>query len=109
MEDFSKITKVLEALGYGKEHDLRFTLHRFERLDSAHIKFKEKDRKKILEVFEKFHFRHAVKVKEGEFPSSVGVLPFNRFIEFLEEYDEKFDLNWCEIDLKEVVLKPIYL
>jgi hypothetical protein len=36
-------------------------------------------------------------------------LPFNRFIEFLEEYDEKFDLNWCEIDLKEVVLKPIYL
>lgn len=109
MEDFNKIIKVLEALGYGNEHILKFKIKRFERLDPAHIKFNEKNKEKIIEIFMKFHLRHAVEATEDEFPASRGVLPLNRFIQFLEEYDEKFDLNWCEIDLKEITIKPIYL
>jgi hypothetical protein len=27
----------------------------------------------------------------------------------LREYDDKFNLNWCEIEFKELTIKPVYL
>ena len=103
-----KIEKILNALGYEEDAVIMFTLRRFERLNKHHIKLNISN-EKIQDVFEKFHERFGVKIHDNEFPSSSGNLKIRHFIEFLEAYDEKFDLNWCEIDLKELIIRPRYL
>jgi len=104
-----KIKAVLQALGYPEDATIRFTVHRFEKLDKIHVNVKKKEKAEIEEMFNLFHKRFGLKIKGDNFPSSQGELQIFKFIEFLEEYDEKFNLDWCDIDFKELTIKPTYL
>lgn len=109
MSRIEKIKSMLHSLGYTHDATVRFIVRRFEKVDSLHVSVRGKNDDKVKEMFDKFHVRHGVNIVGGNFPSSSGQLQIDRLIEFLEEYDEKFNLNWCEVDFKELIIKPAYL
>lgn len=109
MERTSKIKNILNSLGYLEDSTIKFVIKRFEKVDHIHVSVTGKDEEKLMEMFELFHKKHEVKISEGNFPSSVGELDMSSFMDFLEEYDKKFNLDWCEIDFKELTVKPVYL
>jgi hypothetical protein len=84
-------------------------VHRFEKVDKLHTNVKGKEKDRLEEMFELFHKRFGVKIKGDNFLSSHGELQISKFIEFIGEYDEKFNLDWCDIDFKELTIKPVYL
>jgi hypothetical protein len=105
----SKVRDMLYSLGYAQDATIMFTIKRLERLDPIHVNASGKEEEQIKEMFDLFHRRYGVRIIGGVFPSSSGSLQIDTLIEFLEEYDEKFNLDWCEIDFKELIVKPIYL
>jgi hypothetical protein len=104
-----KISRVLETLGYRPDDELLFTLRRFEPIDRIHTKIDATDDEEAMRKFSMFAERHRLRVIGNEFPSLNGVLKVRELIEFLREYDDKFDLAWCELDFKEMVIRPNYL
>ena len=109
MPHIGKVQKVLEALGY-KENDLvLFKLKRFEKLNRTNVNIEAKDAKELKEKFMMFAERHKLNVVDDQFPALHGSMELKELIEFLREYDEKFNLNWCELDFKEITIKPVYL
>jgi len=109
MPHISKIKKVLEALGYKDEDLLQFKLKRFEKLNRTNVNIEAKDEKELKEKFKMFADRHNLEIIDDKFPALHGSMELKNLIEFLREYDERFNLNWCEIDFKEITIKPVYL
>lgn len=109
MPHIEKVRKVLEALGY-KENDLiLFKLKRFEKLNKTNVNIQSKDTHDLKEKFKLFAERYNLRIIDDDFPALSGNIELKDLIEFLKEYDEKFNLNWCEIDFKEITVKPVYL
>ena len=109
MPHIGKIQKVLEALGYQENDLILFKLKRFEKLNLTNVNLKAKDTKELKEKFEMFAERHKMKIIDEQFPALHGSMELKNLVDFLREYDEKFNLNWCEIDFKEITIKPVYL
>jgi hypothetical protein len=109
MSRIEKIKSVLQSLGYSPDMTVRFTLRRFEKVDRIHTNAKVKSEEQLKERFELFNNRYDMKIVGDNFPSSSGQLKVKNFFEFLEEYDEKFNLDWCEIEFKEITIKLAYL
>jgi hypothetical protein len=109
MPHIAKIRKVLEALGYKEDDLLLFTLRRFEKLSKSNVNIEAKDNNELKEKFRMFAARNDLRVLDSDFPSLNGSMKLKNLIDFLREYDEKFNLNWCEIDFKEITIKPIFL
>lgn len=109
MNRIEKIKNMLESLGYTSDMNVMFTLKRFEKVDNIHSNVKGKDDEQIYEMFKMFNSRHKLRIVGQTFPSSAGEMSIKNFLDFLEEYDDKFGLEWCEIDFKELSIKPVYL
>ena len=109
MERNQKIKNMLEALGYTCDANIRFSLRRFEKVDRIHSNVKGKDEEQLNEMFKLFHTRFGIKIAGNTFPVSTGEISVKKFMDFLGEYDEKFGLDWCEIEFKELSIKPAYI
>lgn len=109
MPHILKIKKVLEALGYKESDELLFTIKRFEKLRKTNVNVEVKDDNVLQEMFKMFAKRHNMTIINNEFPTLNGSMKLKDLINFLREYDEKFNINWCEIDFKEITIKPAYL
>jgi hypothetical protein len=109
MPHISKIQKVLEALGYKETDLITFKLKRFEKLNKTNVNIQAKDANELDEKYKLFTERYELRIIDDAFPAVSGRMELKEFIEFLREYDEKFNLNWCEIDFKEFTIKPAYL
>jgi hypothetical protein len=94
MADLEKIRRIAEALG---EERIKFVIRRDEPLE-------KEERFKII------HEKYGVEIRKGKaFPTSYGELLIDDFINFLEEYDDDFELETTLIDLEAVVINPLYL
>jgi len=90
---FELISKVVDVLG----GEVNFVLRRTELLEDE-------------EGFRELHERYGLKYKISRgYTHSYGRLNKERFLEFLREFDAKFDLNTCVIDLGGVTINPSLL
>jgi len=109
MPHIEKIKKVLETLGYKENDVLLFTIRRFEKLKRESVNITANNNEELAEKFRLFAERNKLRIIDETFFSLKGNMELNNFMEFLREYDEKFNLNWCEIEFKELTIKPVYL
>ncbi|MDD5181668.1 MAG: hypothetical protein PHC66_00685 [Candidatus Nanoarchaeia archaeon] len=109
MERIERIKRVLDALGYKETSTVQFTLRRFEKVDRIHANIKGKTDEQLHEIFKMFNKRYEMKLVGESFPSTAGALTVKEMLDYLEEYDNKFSLDWCELDFKEVIIKLSYL
>ncbi|MCW1296692.1 MAG: hypothetical protein OH319_03345 [Candidatus Parvarchaeota archaeon] len=104
-EEIEKIRKILCALGIeGKK--VKFAIRRSEFLDEEHVNTSGNIKEKFIEL----HQNYGVKIENlRSYPVSYGELEMEKFIEFLEEYDEMFDLNYTLIDVDAIIINPSLL
>ena len=109
MDRIERIKRVLDVLGYKEETKVQFTLRRFEKVDRIHANIKGKNDEQLHEIFKMFNKRYGMKLVGESFPSTAGALTVKEMLDYLEEYDHKFSLDWCELDFKEVIIKLNYI
>ena len=109
MPHIEKIKKILDALGYKDGDVLLFTIRRFEKLKRESVNIAAKNNEELSEKFGLFAERNKLRIVDDKFFSLNGNMKLSNFIDFLREYDDKFNLNWCEIEFKELTIKPVYL
>ena len=90
---FELISRIVDVFG----GEVNFALRRTELLE---------DEERFRELHEKYGLRY--KISRG-YTHSYGKLNKEKFLEFLREFDAKFDLNTCVIDLGGVVINPSLL
>jgi hypothetical protein len=91
---FEKIGKIVDALG---EKRVKFAVRRTEPVENKND-------------FVALHEKYGVKCKIGQNSSnSYGSLEKEAFLNFLKEFDKKYDLGTTLIDLESVVINPLFL
>ncbi len=99
-EFFKKVRRILDALELRK---VKFSVRRSETLDEDFVNLSENVRERFVELHEKYD----LKVKNiSTFPVSSGELEIEKFLKFLKEYDELFNLEYTVIDLGFLILNP---
>lgn len=94
MDRFEKIRKIAEVI-HG--NNIVFIIRRTEPVDRE-------------ETFVKLHEKFGVNQKLTRVSAtSRGELPIDKFIEFIREYDEQFELGTTIIEMESVVINPLLM
>jgi len=94
MDRFEKIRKIAEIV---QGNNVVFVVRRTEAVDNE-------------DAFLKLHQKYGVDCKTTKISArSQGELPIEKFIEFLKEYDDQFELGETIIELESVVINPLLM
>jgi hypothetical protein len=94
LDKFDKIKKIAEVV---QGDNIIFIVRRTEPVDDE-------------EAFVKLHAKYKLKCQTTRVSArSQGELPLNKFVDFLKEYDEQFELGETVIELESVVINPLLM
>ena len=94
MDRFEKIKKIAEVV---QGNNVVFIIRRTEPVDRK-------------EEFVKLHEKYGLNRKLTRVSATTrGELPLNKFVEFLKEYDEQFEIGTTVIEMESVVINPLLM
>ena len=104
-----KIAAVIAALGYKPMDVVHVLIRRLEPLKGMFVNLKGKSDGEIDVMFRQFNKANGAVVKGSPHYVSIIEARVSELLNFLEEYDTKYNLRYCEIEFKEVLIRPSYM